>query len=109
MIFSLRTAAQHTGAELERVYQPQRMKKRDAGFTEHHAPSISRERNSDAPGATAAILEAEIAGLREILRRADVTANGLRQDRQKWRSLAESEQRLLAPTNDCALGGGGSS
>jgi hypothetical protein len=48
-----------------------------------------------APGATAA-LEAEIAGLREILRRADASADKLRQDRNKWRAMAENQQRLLA-------------
>jgi excisionase family DNA binding protein len=125
MTFSLRTAAQHTGtskstilraikagrlsatrledgsyeidaAELERAYPAQRMKQRDTGSTEHHAPANSGERTTDAPGATAAALEAEIAGLREILRRADDAAAELRQDRDTWRSMAENQQRLLA-------------
>ena len=63
---------------------------------EHHAPSNSGDRTSDAPGATPAALEAEIAGLREILRRADAAADELRRDRDTWRSMAENQQRLLA-------------
>jgi excisionase family DNA binding protein len=125
MIFTLRTAAQHTGtskstilraiksgrlsatrledgsyeidaAELERVYPAQRMKQRGTDTMEHHAPSNSGDRTSDAPGATPAALEAEIAGLREILRRADAAADELRRDRDTWRSMAENQQRLLA-------------
>lgn len=117
MPFTLRTAAQHAGtskstilraiksgrlsaarladgtyeidgSELERVYPAQRLKRSDAHVMEHHAPA------EDAP-ATAA-LEAEISGLREILRRADAAADELRQDRDRWRSMAESQQRLLA-------------
>lgn len=125
MIFTLRTAAQHTGtskstilraiksgrlsaarledgsyeidaAELERVYPAQRMKQRAMDTVEHHAPSDLGGRTSDAPGATPAALEAEIAGLREILRRADAAADELRRDRDTWRSMAENQQRLLA-------------
>ena len=125
MIFTLRTAAQHTGtskstilraiksgrlsatrledgtyeidaAELERVYPAQRMKQRGMDAMEHHAPGNSGDRTSDAPGATPAALEAEIAGLREILRRADAAADELRRDRDTWRSMAENQQRLLA-------------
>ena len=125
MIFTLRTAAQHTGtskstilraiksgrlsatrledgtyeidaAELERVYPAQRMKRRDADAMEHHAPANSGEGNTGAPCATPAALEAEILGLREILRRADATADELRQERDRWRSMAESQQRLIA-------------
>ena len=125
MIFTLRTAAQHTGtskstilraiksgrlsaarledgtyeidaAELERVYPTQRMKQRGMDAMEHHAPGHSGESNTSAPDATAAAAAAEIAGLREILRRADAQADELRQDRDKWRGMAEQSQRLLA-------------
>jgi excisionase family DNA binding protein len=125
MIFTLRTAAQHTGtskstilraikagrlsasrledgtyeidaAELERVYPAQRMKQRGTDAMEHHAPDNSGGSTGGAPSATPAALEAEIAGLREILRRADASADELRQERDRWRSLAENQQRLLA-------------
>jgi excisionase family DNA binding protein len=125
MIFTLRTAAQHTGtskstilraiksgrlsatrledgsyeidaAELERVYPAERMKRRNTDAMEHHAPGFSAEGNTSAPSATAATLEAEIAGLREILRRADAAADELRQERDRWRNMAENAQRLLA-------------
>lgn len=125
MVFTLRTAAQHTGtskstilraiksgrlsaarledgsyeidpAELERVYPAQRMKQRATDAMEHHAPGNSEGSNAPAPDATAAALTAEISGLREILRRADATADELRHDRDKWRSMAEQAQRLIA-------------
>lgn len=125
MIFTLRTAAQHTGtskstilraiksgrlsaarledgtyeidaAELERVYPAQRMKQRGTDAMEHHAPGNSGESTTGAPDAPAAALAAEIAGLREILRRADAAADELKQDRDRWRTMAESAQRLIA-------------
>lgn len=80
-------------AELFRVYPPQRS---NADAMGQDATSAS---NTGAtvtpPGAPAAALEAEIAGLREILRRADASADELRQDRDKWRNMAEQAQRLL--------------
>lgn len=122
MIFSLRTAAQHTRtskstilraiksgrlsatrledgsyeidpSELGRVYPTQRPQRHDARIADQDALANSPKRNADT---TAAILETEIAGLREILRRADAQTEELRQDRDKWRGLAESTQRLLA-------------
>jgi hypothetical protein len=128
MIFTLRTAAIHTGtskstilraiksgrlsanrledgtyeidaAELERVYPAERMKQRGMGAMEHHAPPPDAAPASSATGA----LEAQIEGLREIIRRADATADELRRDREqlledrnKWRSMAENQQRLIA-------------
>ena len=121
MAFSLRTAAQHTGtskstilraiksgrlsatrevdgtytidaSELERVYPADRPKRRDAEAMEHHATSPSAEGYLGGP---VAALEVEIAGLREILRRADDAIDELRQDRDKWRVMSISKQRLL--------------
>lgn len=118
MKFSLRTAAQHTGtskstilraiksgrlsaarlddggyeidgAELERVYPTQRSTER---AMDHSATGDDTPRTADATAA----LAAEISGLREILRRADATADELRQERDRWRSMAESQQRLIA-------------
>ena len=50
--------------------------------------------HSPSPAATAA-LEAQLEGLREILRRADAVADELRQERDRWRSMAEHQQRLI--------------
>lgn len=77
-------------AELFRVYEP--VKRTSNAATGHDAtppetPAI--------PSATAA-LEAQIEGLREIVRRADAAADELRQDRDKWRSMAENQQRQLS-------------
>ena len=84
-------------AELERVYPVERLKQRGTHGVEHHAPPPG----APDPAATAA-LEAQIEGLREILRRADAVAaelrqdrDDLRQDRDKWRTMAENQQRLL--------------
>lgn len=125
MVFTLRTAAQHTGtskstilraiksgrisatrledgsyeidpAELERVYPAQRMKQRATDVMEHHAPADVDGKNTAARDATAAALAAQIEGLREILRRADATADELRQDRDRWRTMAEQAQRLIS-------------
>lgn len=122
MTFSLRTAAQQSGvskstilravkagrlsatrtddggyniepAELFRVYPPQQAERSSTDAMGQGAPATS---DASAPGATAATLAAEIAGLREILRRADAAADELRQDRDRWRSMAENQQRLLA-------------
>lgn len=122
MTFSLRTAAQQSGvskstilravkagrlsatrtddggyniepAELFRVYPPQQAERSSTDAMGQGAPATS---DAGAPGATAATLAAEIAGLREILRRADAAADELRQDRDRWRSMAENQQRLLA-------------
>lgn len=80
-------------AELFRVYPPQRSSTDalEQGATSTRNPSAT----VTAPGAPSAALEAEIAGLREILRRADMSADELRQDRDKWRNMAEQAQRLL--------------
>jgi len=121
MIFSLRTAAKQVGvskstifrairagrlsatrtadagydieaAELFRVYPPQRPEPEALG---HGAMGGG---NSTA---TAAV-EAQIEGLREMLRRADALSDELRshvaeirEDRDRWRTQAESAQRLV--------------
>lgn len=75
-------------AELFRVYPPQ----------PEGQPS-TEAKVQDAPAAEAAAtgaLEAQIEGLREILKRADAMAEELRQDRDKWRSMAENQQRVIA-------------
>jgi excisionase family DNA binding protein len=121
MKFSLRTAAQHTGtskstilraiksgrlsaarlddggyeidgAELERVYPTQQAQRSTERAMDHSATGDDTPRTADATAA----LAAEISGLREILRRADATADELRNDRDRWRSMAESQQRLIA-------------
>lgn len=42
-----------------------------------------------------AALDAEVAGLREMLRRADRQADDLRAERDQWRETAQAAQRLL--------------
>jgi transcriptional regulator with XRE-family HTH domain len=74
-------------AELFRVYQPQQAERPSTDAKGQDAPA-------PAPVATAA-LEAQLEGLREILRRADAVADELRQDRDKWRQMAEHQQRLI--------------
>ena len=70
---------------------------------EHHAPPSDAAPASSATGA----LEAQIEGLREIIRRADAATDELRRDREqliedrdKWRSMAENQQRLLADNSN---------
>lgn len=75
--------------ELFRVYPAQQTQRVSNGAMGQDAPGR-------APDATDAVLEAQLAGLREILRRADAAADELRQDRDKWRSMAENQQKLLA-------------
>jgi transcriptional regulator with XRE-family HTH domain len=47
-----------------------------------------------------AALDAEVAGLREMLRRADRQADDLRAERDGWRAQAEASQRLLVDQRD---------
>ena len=54
--------------------------------------SVTPPVTGDEPGT----LQAQIEGLREILRRADLAADELRTDRDHWRKQAESAQRLLS-------------
>lgn len=125
MIFTLRTAAIHTGtskstilraiksgrlsatrledgsyeidaSELERVYPAERMKQRATDAMEHHAPAPDVVAQAAAAAATAAALEAQLEAMREIVRRADAATDELRQDRDKWRNMAEAQQRQIA-------------
>lgn len=74
-------------AELFRVYEP--------GKAERSAPEDKGQDAPAGPDPQLALLQEQLNGLREILRRADDTAAELREDRDKWRSMAESQQRLL--------------
>jgi len=74
-------------SELFRVYEPAKTERSSTDAEGQSTPA-------PATAATAA-LEAEISGLREILRRADATADELRQDRDRWRQMAEHQQRML--------------
>jgi transposase len=74
-------------AELFRVYPPKSVERSGTDVQGQDTPP-------PAPAATA-ILEAQLEGLREILRRADAVADELRQDRDKWRQMAEHQQRLI--------------
>lgn len=47
-----------------------------------------------------AALDAEVAGLREMLRRADRQADDLRAERDQWRETAQAAQRLLVDQRD---------
>jgi hypothetical protein len=75
-------------AELFRVYPPQPAQR----------PGADAEGQGTPPSETTATatLEAQLEGLREIIRRADAQAEELREDRDRWRSMAEGQQRLIA-------------
>jgi transposase len=79
-------------AELFRVYDPAAVKRPSTEAEGQAAPAS--ETAATASGLAA--LEAQIEGLREIIRRVDATTEEIRQDRDKWRSMAENQQRLLA-------------
>lgn len=75
-------------AELHRVYPPRTTTapERNGAMGQDTTPTIS--------GATA-MLDNEIASLREMLRRADKETEDLREDRDRWRNQAENAQRLI--------------
>jgi excisionase family DNA binding protein len=84
-------------SELHRVYPPRNASDLGRnGSAGHDAPSAATH-------ATAA-LDAEIASLREMLRRADREADDLRADRDAWRSQAENAQRLLVDARPARRG-----
>lgn len=75
-------------AELSRVYA-----------FKIETPSIASATSDTVHHATpadAGALQAQIEGLREILRRSDMAVDDLKADRDHWRKQAESAQRLLS-------------
>lgn len=80
-------------SELFRVYPPQPEQRSGTDAEGQDAPAPT---NGNTPNATVAALEAQLEGLREILKRADAMADELRQDRDTWRAMAETQQRLIA-------------
>ncbi len=80
-------------SELFRVYPPQSEQRSDTDAKGQDTPAAA---NGNTPDATVAALEAQLDGLREILKRADAMADELRQDRDTWRAMAENQQRLIA-------------
>ena len=84
-------------AELHRVYPARNGD--DAARTD----AVGQDATPPATAATAA-LDAEIASLRELLRRADREIDDLRSDRDAWRSQAENSQRLLVDARPARRG-----
>lgn len=80
-------------AELHRVYPARNTD--DAART----AAAGQDATSPAPAATAA-LEAELASLRELLRRADREADDLRADRDAWRAQAENATATVKMLTD---------
>ena len=81
-------------AELFRVYEP--------GKVERSTPEARGQDAPSGPDPMTAVLQEQLNSLRELLRRADddkaelrQEREDLKQDRDKWRSMAESQQRLL--------------
>ena len=77
-------------AELFRVYDPAK-----ADRTGTDAPGQDAPANQNAPDPMVAVLQEQVSALKEILRRADEVTDEVRQDRDKWRSMAESQQRQI--------------
>jgi excisionase family DNA binding protein len=75
-------------AELSRVYELRAETPATTSATSHAV--------HHATPADTGTLQAQIEGLREILRRADLVADELKADRDHWRKQAESAQRLLS-------------
>lgn len=80
-------------AELHRVYPARNTD--DAARTD----AAGQDATSPAPAATA-MLEAELASLRELLRRADREADDLRADRDAWRAQAENASATVKMLTD---------
>src|SRR4051794_10084605 len=83
-------------AELFRVYEPK-------GLQGHVDAPGTRSEDQDAPPPVTAgtaprttALEAEIQGLKELVRRLDLDKQDLKSDRDAWRHQAETAQRLLS-------------
>ena len=80
-------------AELSRVYPPRN------GDDATRTDAMGQDATSLAPAATA-MLEAELASLRELLRRADREADDLRADRDAWRAQAENATATVKMLTD---------
>lgn len=85
-------------AELFRVYPPGSTDRTAPGSKGQDAPAA----NENAPDPMTAVLQEQVNSLRELVRRSDEAMaearqerEDLKQDRDKWRSMAESQQRLL--------------
>lgn len=80
-------------AELHRVYPARN------GGDAARTDAVGQDATSPAPAATA-MLEAELASLRELLRRADREADDLRADRDAWRAQAENASATVRQLTD---------
>lgn len=80
-------------AELHRVYPGRN------GDDTARTDAMGQDATPSAPATTVA-LEAEIASLRELLRRADREADDLRSDRDAWRAQAESVSATVKVLTD---------
>lgn len=80
-------------AELHRAYPARNTD--DVARTD----AAGQDATSPAPAATA-MLEAELASLRELLRRADREADDLRADRDAWRAQAENASATVRQLTD---------
>lgn len=78
-------------AELFRVYDPAKADRTGTDAEGQDAPA-----NQNAPDPMVAVLQEQVNALKEILRRADEVTDEVRQDRDKWRSMAENQQRQIA-------------
>lgn len=77
-------------SELFRVYDPSKADRTGTDAEGQDAPA-----NQNAPDPMVAVLQEQVNSLKEILRRADEVTDEVRQDRDKWRSMAENQQRQI--------------
>lgn len=76
--------------ELFRVYEPGKADRTGTDAEGQDAPA-----NQNTPDPMIAVLQEQVSSLKEILRRADAVTDEVRQDRDKWRSMAEAQQRQI--------------
>jgi excisionase family DNA binding protein len=108
-------------AELFRVFEPRPVDQGDSSAPRHESQSAPAP-VTDVPGhvsARVAALEAEVQGLKEVIRRLDLTVEDhkrreqdfqrreqdAQRERDAWRSQAETTQRLLTATSTSARRG----
>lgn len=87
-------------AELFRAYPPQQAHRPEERSEVQDAPAAA---NGNTPDATNMVLQAQIDSLREIIRRADEATAELREDRDRWRTMAENQQRQLTDNRPKSL------